>query len=157
MIRKYWYFWLSIVFLWAIFSFPSQILLLGKSARPILTLVTFASFIIIIYSGVLFFRDYRKSSELALQKILKECEANKTQTKGSIPVSFFIYVGFINTLKTVKVDVFVDKVHALALLKKLRNFNFRWGLLGAGALFVPFSTMYNYFKQKQRILKAAAQ
>lgn len=157
MIRKYWYFWLSIIFLWVSFSFTSQILLLGKPFRFILTLVTFASFIIIIYSGVLFFRDYRKSSELALQKILQECEANKTQAKGAIPVSFFIYIGFINTLKTVKIDILVDSAHALVLLKKLRNFNFRWGLLGAGALFVPFSTMHNYFKQKQRILKAPTQ
>ena len=122
-----------------------------------LTVATFACFVIIIYSGVLFFRDYQSSSAVALQKILQECEANKTQTNGTIPITFYIYVGFLNTLKTVKVETMVDKAHALGLLKKLRNFNFYWGLFGAGALFVPFSTMYNYFKQKRRVLKALAQ
>ena len=132
-------------------------MLLGKTARIILTIAVFACFVIIIYSGVLFFRDYQSSSGVALQKILQECEANKKKSKDAIPITFYIYVGFLNTLKTVKVEIMADKVHALPLLEKLRNFNFRWGLFGAGALFVPFSTMSNYIKQKRRVLKALAQ
>ncbi len=157
MLRNHIIFIVAILLIWAFFAFSSQIYLLSTVMRVIAVIILLACFILVIYVPMLYFREYQNSSAIALQKILKECEANKTQAKGTILITFYIYVGFLNTLKTIKVETMVDKEYALALLKKLRNFNFRWGLFGAGALFVPFSTMYNYIKQRQRILKASAQ
>ena len=145
----------AIFLIWAVFAFSNQIRTSGPAVKVAVFITLIITFLIIIGTILDYFKDYQRSSALALESILKELQSNKAKaTKDTVSFNFFVYSGFLNTLKTVKVEITVSKDDALVVLNKLRNFNFRWGLLGAGAIFVPFSTMYNYFKQKQVILKA---
>jgi hypothetical protein len=160
MSRKTVFFWVAILFAWNYSAISSKILLLGPATQIVQTIsivVFLACLVYVLFYVVLFFREYQSSSGRALQKILQECSAQKTATNSTIPVTFHVYVGFLNTVKTVEVKTLVPKDQAIALLKRLRNFNFRWGLFGLGGLFVPFLTMFEYFKQKQMALKAITQ
>lgn len=105
------------------------------------------------YFAIRLFRRYQAASDTALNTILAEFATTTGPCDPDIvQISFPLYVGFLNTLKTIKLEAVVAKPKAPELLKRLRNFNFKWGLIGKGAVFVPFSTLYHYYKQKRRIL-----
>jgi len=107
------------------------------------------------YLAVLLFRKYHAAADAALHAILAECSAAAApDDPGNIQITFYLYVGFLNTMKTIRIDPIVATPKALELLRRLRNFSFKWGLIGAGSLFVPFITIYHYYKQKRRVLAA---
>ena len=92
------------------------------------------------------FRSFSASSWKRLEELKAEYnieDPDPEAVQELYRIRFFAYRGFFNTLGTTELDWLVPLERAEECINRLKSYSFRWGLFGAGSIFVPFSTMYH--------------
>ena len=100
------------------------------------------------------FHDRCKSSMVRSLELIYSCfEFSKELKEGYIEVDFYTYFGFIGYTEQRRHNVFVRIDQAEVFLRKLHRTNFKYGLFGHGALYVPFLSWITLVQQIRKIRK----
>ncbi|HLD36408.1 MAG TPA: hypothetical protein VJC37_06770 [Planctomycetota bacterium] len=100
-----------------------------------------------IYLGLILYRKYTKSAEVALGVILSSYPKYDEGTMYS--VTFHTYYGFLAWATQTKLIFPFDPNNiepTVNLLRSLLKYNFKWGFLAEGALFIPVLSYFEYRK-----------
>jgi len=121
---------------------------------PSLAIAFGACVLIVLGVGALYlFRWYESAARKALIRAYGGLRIHKEPESGDVVVSFHTYHGLVAWFSQTDHVVALPSEDARVFLNRLLWFNFSWGLLTWGMLFVPILSLINY-RQQLRSIKA---
>lgn len=90
----------------------------------------------------------------ALKPLLKRyagLNIHDSPQPGDVGFVYHTYRGFLIWFTQDEHRVFAPPEEARVLLARLLRFNFTWGMLSGGLVFIPFLAIANYYTQKRSI------
>ncbi len=92
----------------------------------------------------------------ALQRCYHDIELHETPQDGDVTFTYHTYRGILAWATQDEHHICAPPDEALKLLNRLLRFNLTRGLICAGAFFVPFLAIGNYWSQRRSIFKQQA-
>jgi hypothetical protein len=102
--------------------------------------------VVLLYS----IRWYNKAAKRKLESIYSEMIKTDT-SPADVLVTFHTYYGVLAWVDQQTHQFHLPPTEAKEVLRRLRNFNLKWGILAYGFVFIPFLTFFNYWSQLRSI------
>ncbi len=119
---------------------------------PVLAIVVGVAILICLVVGALFlFRGYEHLARRSLERKYADLPIHADPKPGDVILTYHTYHGFIAWITQTPHHVALPPEDARKLLGRFLRFNFTWGLVTYGALFIPPLAILNYFAQLRSI------
>ena len=119
--------------------------------------VSLSFFAILFYAALKFFRWYSRRAEDGIREIYRQFHPSDAPSAGSVHVVYHTYSGLVAWFTQTEHSAYLPPAQARDFVRRLRNYNLKWGLLSYGCLFIPAFTFGNYWSQLRAITRQEGQ
>jgi hypothetical protein len=112
--------------------------------------------VLVLVGAIVFFVLWlRRSAGAAQQRAYSGLKVYTTPARGTVPVVFHTYYGFLVFVIQTEHRFWASPEDAQVALWRLHRFNLIWGLFAYGALVIPLLSYGNYLARKRLINREA--